>query len=121
MRSGGEVRRRVKIQAQTKTIDTESPSWRDAGAMAWTTQKTVQARITQIGSSEFQDGNQRQNEVTMRVRIRYLAYISLTAANRLTYELDGNTYILNIESITLPGLDRRGDWNLLCSQGLNKG
>lgn len=119
MRSG-RLSRRVNIQAQTKTVDSNSPSWLDANSQTWATVKTVSAGIEPLRGTEFLNANALQSEATYRVVIRYHAFRSLSTAHRLTYELDGTTYTLNIEQCILQGTGRRV-WECMCSEGTTKG
>lgn len=118
MRSG-RINRRVNIQTQAKTID-DSPSWGDANTRAWTTVKTVSAGIEPLRGQEFLNANAFQSSVTYRVVIRYHAYRTLSTAHRLTYVKDGVTYILNIEQCINKD-SARSDWELMCSEGTDKG
>jgi len=121
MLRSGRLNRRVNIEAQTKTIDTNSPPWRDGNSESWTTVRSnVPAGIEPIRGAELFDANQVQSETTVRVLIRYHSYKTLTAANRLTHVVDGVTKILNIEQIIQPNTNR-GHFELMCSEGMNLG
>lgn len=104
------------IQAQTKTVD----SWGDANAVAWSTVATVRAGVEPVSGNEQLRSNQRSGETFYRVVMRYKAYPTLSARNRLQFTLDGVTKTLNIESV-LPTNTNRRDFEIMCSEGINLG
>ena len=109
MLAAGTLDKRVTIEAPTSTrnaIGEAVPGW-SVFAAAWASIEPLQGR-------EFWAQQQVQSEVTVRIRIRYLA--GVTAAMRVV----GGPKVYTILAVINPG-DANEELQLMCSEGVSNG
>ena len=105
----GKLRERITIQSFTGTADNYGQE-----VKSWSTFKEVWAAVEPTQGREFWAGQQVQSEVTMRVRIRYLA--GVLPEMRILW----GTKVLNIAQIINPKARDR-EMQIMCSEGVNQG
>lgn len=104
MSGAGELNRRINLQSQTTTTDTEG-RW----SGSWVTVFRPWAKIATDSGSEIQEGDQEQTVLRHTVRIRYRP--GVTAAMRVTY----GARVFDILSVIDP--DQRHEWlDLSCQE-----
>jgi SPP1 family predicted phage head-tail adaptor len=105
--AGGLLDRRVTIQSPSITQNALGEA-----VTTWTPYATVWASIEPISGREFWAMQQVHSQVTVRIRIRYLA--GALPKMRVT---SGGSKVYNIEAIINPQ-DRNGHLELMCSEGV---
>ena len=112
MIGAGKLNKRVVIQHQVAG----SPLQNSYGELnhVWETYATVWASIEPIQGREFWAQQQVQSEVSVRIRIRYLA--GVTSDMRVQF----GARIFSIEGVIEPKEQHR-EIQLMCSEGLNNG
>lgn len=106
MRSG-RLRHKVTIQTASEAIDSFGQAIK-----TWSTYAQPFASVEPLNGKEFFTANADNSEVTVRIRLRYLA--GLTTKMRVLW--DSRYY--NIQSIIDPA-ERTAEMVLMCSEGLN--
>lgn len=105
----GRLRHRIAIQIRSSSQDSYGQP-----VETWTTQHIRWASIEPLQGREFFSADQVNSEVSVRIRMRYLA--GITAGMRVLY--DNEPY--NIEAVINPKM-RNKDLQLMCSVGVNNG
>jgi len=101
----GRLRHRLELQTKTETRTSTGDV-----SMAWTTNSTVRGAIEPLTGREFVAASQTQNEVPVKILIRYHSTISDTwriLNNGLVYSI---LSIVNVDS-------KNKEMEIFCSQG----
>lgn len=107
----GKLRHRITIQ---ETVKVQNP---DTGAVnnTWRDVSIVWAEVSPLSAREFIAAQASQGEITTRITIRYLNWI--TRKHRISFRGD----IYNIEGVLPDPNSGREYLTLPCSEGVNDG